>query len=316
MPAVHDLSIRQLEYIVAVADTLGFHKAASLCHVSQPTLSAQVAQLEAVLGVKLFERDRRRVLVTASGSAVVAHARRVLVEVRDLLVRVGQLRDPLAATLQIGVIPTIAPYLLPDVVPEARERYPKLRLIFREEKTDAIVEHLRDGRLDAGLVALEADIGSWEVGRIATDPFVVALPKGHPLARKKRIHRDDLDGVDVLLLDDGHCFRSQALSICAQSGAREGEVRATSLATLVQMVSAGIGITLLPQIAVSVENRRGDLEVRSFAPPIPSRTIALIWRPQSPLTEAFAALTASFRGTLARRSGPQPRPVRESGRQT
>jgi len=293
--SAHDLSSRQLQYVVAVADTLGFHKAAERCHVSQPTLSAQVKQLEEVLGVRLFERDRRRVLLTAAGAVVVAHARRVLLEVDDLIAAAKVLGEPRSGTFRVGVIPTIAPYLLPDVVPAVRARYPKLQLFFREEKTDAVVADLREGRLDAGLVALEADIGEWAVGRITTDPFVVALPKGHPLARKKRIAARDLDGESVLLLDEGHCFRAQALEVCDRVGAEENELRATSLSTLAQVVSSGSGITLLPRIAVSVENRRGQLEVRPFVAPAPHRTIALIWRPQSPFAETFRELAGVFR---------------------
>jgi LysR family hydrogen peroxide-inducible transcriptional activator len=295
-----DLSPRQLQYVVAVAETLGFHKAAERCHVSQPTLSAQVKQLEDVLGVQLFERDRRRVLLTAAGTVVLAHARRILLEIDDMIAAAKQLAEPCSGTFRIGVIPTIAPYLLPDVVPAVRARFPKLQLVFREEKTDVVVADLREGRLDAGLLALEADIGEWSSGCIVADPFVVAVPKGHPLARKKRIGASDLEGERVLLLDEGHCFRAQALSVCNQAGAQETALRATSLSTLAQMVSSGLAITLLPQIAVAVENRRGQLEVRPFASPAPHRTIALIWRPQSPFAETFRELTDVFRSALRR----------------
>jgi LysR family hydrogen peroxide-inducible transcriptional activator len=295
--SAHDLSPRQLQYVVAVAETLGFHKAAERCHVSQPTLSAQVKQLEDVLGVQLFERDRRRVLLTAAGAVVVAHARRVLLEIDDMIAAAKQLTEPRTGTFRIGVIPTIAPYLLPDVVPAVRARFPKLRLVFREEKTDAVVADLREGRLDAGLLALEADIGKWASGRITDDPFVVALPMGHPLTRRKRIAASDLDDENVLLLDEGHCFRAQALSVCNKA-ARETELRATSLSTLAQMVSSGSGITLLPEIAVAVENRRGQLEIRPFTTPAPHRTIALIWRPQSPFAATFRELADVFHSAV------------------
>lgn len=300
MAAAHDLSIRQLQYVVAVADTLGFHRAAERCHVSQPTLSAQVAQIESVLGVKLFERDKRRVLVTAAGAAVVEHARRVLVEVGDLVARAEQLRDPFSASLRIGVIPTIAPYLLPDVVPAARKKHPKLKLFFREEGTQDIVADLREGKLDGGLLALEADIGEWATARIAKDEFVVALPKGHELAKKKRVDPADLEGEQVLLLEDGHCLRDQALEICARHRLEESEVRGTSLATLVQMVSSGAGITLLPEIAVPVENRRGQIEIRPFSSHAASRTIALVWRPASPLSAALRSVAQAFKAALER----------------
>jgi LysR family hydrogen peroxide-inducible transcriptional activator len=300
LPNPNDLSLRQLQYVVAVADTLGFHKAAARCHVSQPTLSSQVQQLESVLGVRLFERDRRRVLVTSAGTDIVARARRVLVEVDDLIATATRLREPFAGTLRIGVIPTIAPYLLPEVMPKVSAKYPKLSLVFREEKTSDIVRELADGTLDAGLLALEADIGECAHAEIARDPFVAALPKGHPLARRKRLALSDLENEHVLLLDEGHCFRDQALALCTKARASETSFRATSLATLAQMVSSGAGITLLPSLAVPVENRRGQLEIRPFVKPTPSRTIALVWRPRSPFAAVFMELAKTFRVTVHR----------------
>ena len=298
MTAPADLSLRQLQYVVAVADTLGFHKAAARCHVSQPTLSAQLQHLESVLGVKIFERDRRRVVVTTAGAEIVARARRVLVEADDLIATATRAREPFTGTLRIGVIPTIAPYLLPDVMPGVRAAYPKLSLVFREEKTADIVRELGEGALDAGLLALEADLGECARAEIAKDPFVVALPKGHPLARKKQLAVSDLEGARVLLLDEGHCFCDQTLELCERAKADEGSFRATSLATLSQMVSSGAGVTLLPTLAVPVENRRGQLEIRPFAKPAPARTVALVWRPQSPFAGALAELAKTIRAGL------------------
>jgi LysR family hydrogen peroxide-inducible transcriptional activator len=295
-----DLSIRQLEYVVAVADTLGFHKAAARCHVSQPTLSAQVQQLESLLGVTIFERNRRRVLVTSAGADIVARARQVLVEMVDLIAAAARVREPFSGTLRIGVIPTIAPYLLPEVVPALTSRYPKLLLLFREEKTADIARGLAEGALDAGLLALEAEVGGCAHAAIVHDPFVAALPKGHPLARKKCLAVSDLEAAEVLLLDDGHCFRAQALSLCDKAGAVEARFRATSLATLAQMVSGGAGVTLLPTLAVSVENRRAQLAIRPFEEPAPGRTVALIWRSGSPSGSAFCELAETIRGALGR----------------
>jgi LysR family hydrogen peroxide-inducible transcriptional activator len=295
MASPSDISLRQLEYVVAVADTLGFHRAAERCHVSQPTLSAQVQQLEEVLGVRLFERDRRGVLLTRAGEEIVARARRVLLEVTDLIATATGARDPSKGAYRAGVLPTIAPYLLPEVMPAIHAGYPELTLSFREEKTEEVRGDLEDGKLDVGLVALEAEIGDLASAPVMKDPFVVALPQGHPLTRKKRVSLADLEDESVLLLDDGHCFRSQALALCGKAGAREDEFRATSLGTLVQMVSSGRGITLLPQLAVAVENRRGQIEVRPFAPPVPSRTIALVWRQSSPFGDAFRGIAAALR---------------------
>lgn len=305
MASLNDLSLRQLQYAVAVADTLGFHKAAARCHVSQPTLSAQIQQLETALGVRIFERDRRRVLVTRAGADIVARARRVLVEADDLLAVATRVREPFVGMLRVGVIPTVAPYLLPEIMPKVGKAYPKLSLVFREEKTADIVRELAEGTLDAGLLALEADVGECAHAEIVRDPFVVALPKGHPLAhpraragaraRKNTIELSDLDGENVLLLDEGHCFREQALTLCSKAGAAETPFRATSLATLAQMVSSGAGITLLPSMAVPVENRRGQLEIRPFAKAVPGRTIALVWRPSSPLASTFQELAKTLR---------------------
>ena len=226
---LHDLSLRQLQYAVAVADTLGFHKAAALCHVSQPTLSAQVQQLESVLGLPLFERDRRRVLVTPAAQEVVQRARRILLEVGDLIAAATRAREPFTGTLRIGVIPTIAPYLLPELTPKISAAYPKLAVVFREEKTSDIVRDLNEGALDAGLLALEADLGDCAHAEIAKDDFVAALPRGHALAKKKRLEVSDLEGARVLLLDEGHCFRDQALSLCAKGHAQEPSFRATKI---------------------------------------------------------------------------------------
>jgi LysR family transcriptional regulator, hydrogen peroxide-inducible genes activator len=290
-----DLTLRQLQYVVAVADQLGFHKAAAACHVSQPTLSAQIQQLESVLGITLFERDRRRVLLTAAGQVVVERARRILLEVGDLLAAAARAREPFTGTLRIGVIPTIAPYLLPELTPKISAAYPKLSIIFREEKTSEVVHGLGRGELDAAIVALEAEIGDCAHAVIARDEFVAALPKGHPLSRKKRLGLPELEGARVLLLDEGHCFRQQALALCTKVRAEETDFRATSLSTLAQMVSSGAGITLLPALAVSVENRRGQLDVRPFNKPAPGRTIALVWRPRSPLSDEFALFAETLR---------------------
>ncbi len=295
MASLQDLSIRQLQYVVAVADTLGFHRAAERCNVSQPSLSAQVQQVEEVLGVPLFERDKRRVLVTPSGAVVVERARRVLLELSDLIAAAARVRDPLAGTLRLGVIPTVAPYLLPDVTQAWARDYPKLRVAWREETTDVLLRRLAAGELDAALLALVPGTEGLASAVVCVDPFVLALPPGHPLSRKKQVALADLEGLAVLLLDDGHCLRTQTLSLCANAGAEESDLRATSLSTLTQMVSAGAGITLLPTMATSVENRRAQLEIRPFSAPAPGRTIALVWRQTSPYAGTFERLAADLR---------------------
>lgn len=293
----HPLTLRQLQYAVAVADALSFRRAAEICGVSQPALSAQLAELEDSLGVKLFERDRKRVLVTRGGREILDRARRLLLDADDLLEAARRLGDPLTGTLRVGIIPTIAPYLLPEVVPTLRKRYGKLSLIWVEDKTEALVKSLDSGTIDAAVLALEADLGSgFEHEIVAIDPFVLAAPQGHPLASESSpIPLDDLRGDEILLLDDGHCFREQALSLCSAAGLRELSFRATSLPTLAQMVAAGTGITLLPRLAVAAENRRGTLVIRRLAEPVPVRTLALIWRATSPVGEALREVAKTLR---------------------
>jgi LysR family hydrogen peroxide-inducible transcriptional activator len=280
----HPYTLRQLQYAAAVADSLSFRKAAERCHVSQPSLSAQLAGLEDALGVRLFERDRRRVLATRAGQELLARVRRVLLEAEDLAQAAREHRDPLAAGLRIGVIPTISPYLLPEVSPTLRRLLPRLRLAWVEDRTAGLVSALEAGALDAAVLALEARLGDFEAAEIARDPFVLAVPAGHPLAAHSGpAALKELRESSVLLLDDGHCFRDQALAYCSRAGARELEFRATSLATLAQMVAGGAGVTLLPRLALPTEGRRAELEVRELAPPAPYRTIAMVWRRRSPL---------------------------------
>jgi len=293
------VSLRQLQYVVAVADLGGFRRAAEACHVSQPSLSAQVGQAEEALGVRLFERNRRRVRVSAAGVPLVAQARAVLVAAGDLRELGRQLADPFTGTLRIGLIPTISPYLLPEIAPALTRIYPRLTIVWSEDRTGGLVRQANEGAIDAAILALEADLGPLDHAVLLRDPFLLAASPGHPLSTARRRARvDDLQDVSVLLLDDGHCFRDQALQLCARVGAREAGFRATSLATLVQMASAGGGVTLLPSIALPVENRRGQLVVRPFAPPGPGRTIALAWRRGSALAPALGRLAGSMRKAL------------------
>ena len=294
--APHPFTLRQLQYAIAIADELSFRRAAEKCRVSQPSLSAQLAQLEGALGVRLFERSRSRVLVTGAGREIIDRARRLLVDAADLAGAGKRASDPLSGTLRIGVIPTIAPYLLPTIAPKLRARFPRLTFAWQEDKTDALMKTLEAGELDAALVALEAEIGDVEHEVIAKDPFVLAARRDHPLASKASpVEVSALRGADVLLLSEGHCFREQALEICSTVRAREGEFRATSLTTLVQMVAGGAGVTLLPALAVATEAQRAGLRVRPIASAKAHRTIALVWRKRSPLAEALRQIAGAVR---------------------
>lgn len=295
--APHPFTLRQLQYVVAVAESLSFRKAAERCRVAQPSLSAQLAQLEEAIGVQLFERDRRRVLLTSAGKDFIERAQRLLVDADDLLAASKRASDPFSGTLRVGVIPTISPYLLPSVTPALRAAYPRLTTLWVEDKTEVLMRNLDAGSLDAALLALEADLGEVDSEVVSIDPFVLAARPDDPLMKRSALASpSELAEANVLLLDDGHCLRQQALAVCSRAHARELEFRATSLSTLVHMVAAGAGVTLLPQLAVEFEAARAGLETRSFARPAPYRTIALVWRKRSPLSDAFKKMTQTIRG--------------------
>ncbi|MBP8807421.1 MAG: hydrogen peroxide-inducible genes activator [Kofleriaceae bacterium] len=276
------LSLRQLEYAVAVADERSFRRAAAACAVTQPGLSAQIAALEHALGVQLFERDRRRVLVTAAGAEVVARARIAIAAASAVLDGARASAEPLTSRLRLGVIPTIAPYLLPSVLPAVRARYPRLQLILREERTATVLALLDDGRLDAGILALPVP-GDLAAVHLYREDFLLAAPRDHALAAKPDLREADLDGETVLLLEDGHCLRDQALAVCSAAGAHESaELRATSLPTLTQMVAGGLGVTLLPErSAPSLAGRGSGVSLARFARHPPGRDVGLVWRMSS-----------------------------------
>jgi LysR family transcriptional regulator, hydrogen peroxide-inducible genes activator len=292
----HPFTLRQLQYACAVAEHLSFRRAAEVCHVAQPSLSAQVAELEEALGVQLFERDRRRVLVTTRGQALLERARTVLLQADDLGDAAKRVTDPFIGTLRIGVIPTIAPYLVPAATAGVRAEFPKLTVAWIEDKTQTLIAELSTGGIDGAVLALEAELGDVEQAVIAADPFVLVAPPGHPLMQKSTpIPARELRAADMLLLDEGHCLRQQALEVCTSVKAREAEFRATSLATLVQLVVQGAGVTLLPSLALETETSRAELGIRQIAAPAPARTIALVWRKGSSLAPALARVAASIR---------------------
>jgi len=297
--SIHAFTLRQLQYALAVAEFQNFRKAAEACAVAQPSLSAQVSQLEEALGVVIFERAARGVTVTRAGAAILERARRTILEADDLTATAERSRDPLAGKLNIGVIPTVAPYLLPEITGDLRKKFPKLQLLWTEEKTHTLVERIASGELDAGILAVESEIGELAYEPLGRDAFVLAVPKEHPLARGHTPAKlDQLDGETVLLLEDGHCFRDQTLAVCHRGGAEEASVRGTSLSTLTQMVAGGAGITFLPQIAVRTENRAHLLITRPFGPRGPSRTLALAWRKSAPFADTLHALTAAMRAIV------------------
>jgi LysR family hydrogen peroxide-inducible transcriptional activator len=298
----HPYSLRQLQYAQAVAQELSFRKAAERCRVSQPALSSQLAELESALGVRLFERDKKRVLVTAAGREMLGRAARVLLEADALLEAARRAADPLGGLLRLGVIPTVSPYLLPALAPKLRQRLPRLSITWREEKTESVLALLDRGELDAGIVALESDLGDVECELIAKDAFVLATAPNDPLAKGGGVGALELRDQSVLLLDDGHCFREQALAYCSKAKAHELEFRATSLSTLVQMVAAGAGVTLLPSLAVPTETRRAKLTIRHFTTP-PGRTLALVYRRSCAVIPALLRVAELARDAYQKAAG-------------
>ncbi|MEM6675849.1 MAG: LysR substrate-binding domain-containing protein [Planctomycetota bacterium] len=290
-------SIRQLEYLVAVAEHLNFREAAESCHVTQPALSTQLQQLEALLGVQLFERDTRRVVATTAGVQLAERARRILGSMDELTDLARASGEPLTGRLRMGAIPTVAPYILPTVVQAVREHHQDLVLLLTEDQTDRIVARLHSGDLDVLLLALDVDLRGGEELQLFSDPFVLACPEGHSLATKEVLAESDLEGETVLLLEEGHCLRAHALPICQSAGMTEyADFRATSLGTLLQMVGAGLGITLVPEMAVELEAQRNpNVVFRHFDEGGPSRRIGLAWRKSSARKGEFDALGETIR---------------------
>lgn len=276
------MNLRDLRYLVAVAEFNHFGHAADACFVSQPTLSTQIKKLESELGVTLIERTNKQVLLTDIGIQIVAKAHQILQSVDEMHEMALQSQDPGAGTLKLGIIPTLAPYLLPRVMNEVQERFPKLKISLYELQTLVILEQLPAGKLDAALLALPVDHDALDSIPLFNEPFFAAVPSKHKLARQKVLNLKDLFGNDILLLEDGHCLRDQALDLCRSVGADEKPgFRATSLETLRQMVSSGAGITIIPELAIEQDRSSNRIRYIPFDAPQPTRTIALSFRRSS-----------------------------------
>lgn len=286
------MNLKDLKYLVALADTGHFGKAAERSFVSQPTLSAQLKKLEEFLGVKLVERQPKNIKLTEVGKQVVVRARRMLDEGEEIISLARNSTDPLTGKLRLALIPTVGPYLLPRVMQRIRKTLPDLGLMLYEHQTEALLKRLREGDIDVGIMALPVASEGLETRELYDEAFTVALPNSHPLAAKATIKVQDLKGQTLLLLEDGHCLRDQALEVCSRIDIREAEdFRATSLETLRQMVVAGLGITLLPETAVEAPfgSQRG-LTIREFTKPAPTRTVGAVWRKSSTRAAAIAAV--------------------------
>jgi len=298
------MNLKDLKYLVALADTGHFGRAAARTFVSQPTLSAQLKKLEEYLGVKLVERHPKNVQLTEVGKQIVARARRMLSEGDEIVALARNNTDPLSGKLKVALIPTIGPYLLPRVMQKLRKALPHLGLMLYEYQTEELLKRLRDGEIDLGILALPVDQEGLESRRLYREEFTVALPSDSPLAQKTSIKAADLKGQTLLLLEDGHCLRDQALEVCSRIDVREAEdFRASSLETLRHMVVAGLGVTLMPELAVESPfgSQRG-LVVRQFSKPAPSRTVGAVWRKSSTRGAAIEAVCETIGGAIAAKS--------------
>jgi LysR family hydrogen peroxide-inducible transcriptional activator len=283
------LTLKQLRYFTALAETLHFGKAAKLCNVSQPALSMQIKDLEARLGVTLVERGSTRLLLTLEGQEIAKRARDILMSVQDLTELAAHCHQPLAGRLRLGVIPSIGPYLLPKLLPEVHGAFPELVISLRESQTQTLVNDLLGGTLDLLILALPVEPEEIATMTLFDDPFSVALPRTHALAAAAEVTQEQLTDQHLLLLEEGHCLRDQALAVCQT--AQTDEFRASSLATVVQMVANGYGVTILPALAIPAEvGEPGPIAVVPFAEPVPFRTIGLAWRRSSPHQDEFKEL--------------------------
>jgi LysR family hydrogen peroxide-inducible transcriptional activator len=274
------VNLRDLKYLVAVAEHRHFGRAAEACFVSQPTLSTQLKKLEEELGVTLIERTNRQVMLTPVGADIVIRAQQVLRDVNELVNAAEEYADPLGGEFSLGIIPTVAPYLLPKILGPMRKAFPNLQIKLTEGQTAVISRMLRDGELDAVILALPLHEDNVIEAELYREPFYLAVSRHHPKAKKKTASLDDLDNEEVLLLEDGHCLRDQALEVCASHNAVENtNFRATSLETLRQMVAADAGITLMPELAVGA--RSSSVRYLPFRGTPPHRNIGLCWRQSS-----------------------------------
>lgn len=286
------MKLRDLEYLVAVDEERHFHKAAERCFVSQPTLSGQLKKLEDELGVMLVERTRRQVAMTDVGAAVAQQARIILAEVKAVKEIVQSFDDPMAGELHVGLIPTLAPYLLPRIMPGIRKQYPKLKLWLHEYQTSVLLEQLRRAELDLLILALPVDTDKFTEIHLFNEPFQLAVPKDEELAQQPMIALAELSKREMLLLEEGHCLRGQALDVCFMAGATENVgFHASSLETLRQMVAEGMGITLMPELAIpSRQSETDTIRYLPFTDPRPSRQIGMLYRKGSYRKETFIKL--------------------------
>ena len=294
------MNIRDFEYLVALDELRSFRKASERCHVTQPTLSGQLRKLEDYLGVLLVERTKRKVMLTPVGKEVVRRARLILQEVEQIEEISVSFKDPMQGKLRMGLIPTLGPYLLPFMIPAMVQEYPRLQLFLYEEQTHILLKKLSDAELDVIILALPISSSGLSEIELFDEPFLLALPKGHELSIQDSVSLSDLSEERILLLEDGHCLRDQALEVCMMAGATENpEFQGTSLETLRHMVSAGMGVTLMPYYSVFPNSGSNPpMTYLQFDAPVPSRKIGLLFRESSQRREGFLSIANTIRSSL------------------
>lgn len=298
-------TLRQLRFLVAVVERRHFSTAADDCLVSQSTLSAAIQELESLLGVKLLERTKRVVIPTAIGLDLAARAKKLLRDAEALVEAAQEARDPMAGALNLGIIPTIGPFLAPILMPALHKAFPTLKIYLREEQTAPLLARLDNGRIDAAVIALPFACDEFETFDLGIDKFFVVCPSSHPFAARAFVRGSDLADEELLLLEDGHCMRDHALAACSLDARRAGGFHGTSLHTLVQMVANGLGLTFAPEMALEAGLLRGlDLAAVPLEQGAPARRIALVCRPTSSRKALLRGLGASLREVMAMARAP------------
>lgn len=295
-------SIKQLKYVCAVAEHRHFSKAAAACHVTQSTLSAAIQELESQLGVKIFERNKKTVLITPLGEKLLAQARIILGDVEDFVGLARAHEEPLAGDLRLGVIPTIGPFLLPPILSDLRKRFDKLKLYLKEEMSAQLLQQLQQGQLDLIILAFPYPLPDMETVSLFKDEFLLCLPPGHEWEKLAQVRQNQLQGQSLLLLEEGHCLRDHALEACKLESADTDLVyQGTSLHTLVQMVANGLGLTLLPAMSVDADVL-GDthLQLKPFSNENVSREVGMAWRKSDPRREEYLLLAEFIKDHMAR----------------
>ena len=294
------MNIRDLEYLVAVDEERHFHRAAERCFVSQPTLSGQIKKLEQELGVLLVERNNRRVSITDAGQAVLIHARKVLDEINSIKDVANYFQDAMVGDVRVGIIPTIAPYLLPIIMPKLNKGFPKLKIWLYEYQTHVLLEKLQKSELDFLILALPIEKHDFKELDLFREPFRLAVTKGHSLGKKKQVNMGDIAQQELLLLEEGHCLREHILDVCLLSDVKEqGQYHATSLETLRHMVGEGMGMTLMPELAVPAKRAKSDMvSYIEFSDPKPNRRIGMLYRKNSYREETFNNINELIRSVL------------------